>query len=189
MERHSTELNELAAALSKAQGEMAECGKGAFNNFYKSKYALLEEIIRTSRPALTKNGFSIIQTVNCYEGYECLITTLLHTSGQWISSKTYLKPEKPGDIKSYGSAMTYLRRYALTAIIGLVVCDDPTDDDGGAPPYISDQDIEALRYELNGFSGLQKQLETRYKEIKLIPVGDVDMIFKEIEKQKAKSKK
>lgn len=124
----SDQINELASALSKAQGEMAPAIKDSSNPFFKSKYADLSSIWNACRDALSKNGLSIIQTVDMKEGQYVLITTLAHSSGQWISSIFPILNDK-GNAQGLGSAITYMRRYALSAIVG-VTCDE--DDDGNA---------------------------------------------------------
>src|SRR5579872_4342960 len=121
-------INELAAALSKAQGEMQAAIKDKMNPFFKSAYADLGSIWDAARPVLSKYGLCIMQTTEISpEGSRIImVTTLAHTSGQWMKSYLPLNPSK-NDSQGIGAALTYLRRYSLSAIVG-VVCDD--DDDG-----------------------------------------------------------
>lgn len=121
----SNEIKDLANALSQAQSEMLGALKDSNNPFYKSSYADLESCIEASRPSLTKFNLSVSQTLDTTsEGY-FLVTYLLHSSGQFIKSRLKLYMEKP-DMQKLGSAITYARRYAYAAIIGL----HQTDDDG-----------------------------------------------------------
>jgi len=123
-------LNELADALSKAQAEMKPALKDASNPFFKSKYATLESCWDAIRGPLTKNGLSIVQTTDLVDGRLVIRTTLLHKSGQSISGvyPIFAKDESP---QSMGSGMSYARRYALSALVGLTTDDD---DAEGAQP-------------------------------------------------------
>jgi len=186
MELQSTQINELAAALAKAQQEMDLAGKTSDNPFYKSRYAKLDAIQRASRPTLTKNGLSIVQSKAVEDGKELLITTLLHSSGQWIKSVSTIKPDKAG-VQELGKYISYLLRYDYASVTGTIVCDNPEDDDGGRPiEYIANVDIVALKEELAGYSSLQEQLQKRYADINLIPADKVNAIFEWIAQQKAK---
>jgi len=121
----SENLNELAMALSKAQGEMENAKKDCSNPFFKSKYADLTSVWAACREPLTKNGLSVIQTMEDKEGKLTLVTTLLHASGQWMKSHLPILTQKP-DAQSLGAAITYMRRFSLAALVG--IC--PEDDDG-----------------------------------------------------------
>ena len=125
---HSEQINELAAALSKAQGEMQAAIKDKVNPFFKSSYADLGSVWDAARPVLSKHGLSVMQTTELVgDGTKIvMVTTLAHASGQWMNSYLPLNPAK-SDSQGIGAAITYLRRYSLSAIVG-VVCDD--DDDG-----------------------------------------------------------
>lgn len=123
----SESLKELGAALAKAQAEMTGAKKDSNNPFYKSKYADLSVVWETIRAPLTKQGLCIIQTTDLIEKGMILKTILLHASGEWISSIYPIEPVKR-DPQGYGSAITYARRYALMAIVGVA----PEDDDGNA---------------------------------------------------------
>jgi hypothetical protein len=123
----SESINELASALSKAQGEMQAAIKDKMNTFYKSSYADLGSVWDAARPVLSKNGLCVMQTTELSAtGHILMITTLAHVSGQWVKSCLPLNPTK-NDNQGIGASITYLRRYSLSALIG-VVWDD--DDDG-----------------------------------------------------------
>ena len=119
----SESIKEIAAALSKFQGEMIAVKKDATNPFYKSRYATLDIIWETIRKPLSENGLSIAQTMNVIEGKSVLETTLYHVSGEWISGVQLANPIKE-DPQALGSAITYARRYSLAAILGLVSDED-----------------------------------------------------------------
>jgi hypothetical protein len=123
----SSDLKELFTALAKAQAEMQCAGRKSENPYFKSSYADLAEIVRVSRPALAKNGLSVIQQVLPNEdGQNILHTILAHSSGQWIESRMRILPSKP-DVQSLQSYITYIRRSAYSALIGVTVMDE--DDD------------------------------------------------------------
>lgn len=124
----SNSLNELFGALAKAQSEMKPAQKGSENPYFKSRYADLEEVVNSSRPALTKNGLAVLQQVKLNaDGQSILHSILGHSSGQFIESRMRIVPPKT-DIQSFGSYLTFLRRYAYAALIGVVTGEH--DDDG-----------------------------------------------------------
>ena len=123
----SKELNELFGALAKAQLEMEVAKTDAANPFFKSKYADLPSVVKASRPFLAKNGLSVMQFTRWDDSREVLHTRVCHSSGQWLESHMIVRPAKP-DIQTYGSTLTYLRRYAYSALVGVVASGE--DDDG-----------------------------------------------------------
>jgi hypothetical protein len=124
----SADLKDLFAALAKAQGEMGAAGMNAENPFFKSRYADLAEVVKVSRPHLTKNGLCVMQQILPNDdGQNILLTILGHVSGQYIESRMRILPQK-ADVQSLGAYITYIRRFAYAALIGVVVSDE--DDDG-----------------------------------------------------------
>ena len=119
----SPELGELFAALSKAQGSMTGAVKDSSNPFFKSKYADLHQVWEAIRKPLSENSLTIIQTQNMRGPQLFVVTTLGHSSGQWMKSYTPVKMMKE-DPQAMGSAITYARRYALAAIAGVAQMDD-----------------------------------------------------------------
>lgn len=132
----SQEINELAAALVAAQAEFSAVPKGSNNPFFKSKYAALPDVVASASPVLAKHGLAVTQGISFQQGFsdgadvlhDTLTTSLIHKSGQWIESEMPLHLPKQ-DPQGQGSAVTYARRYAYMAILGLVADDD---DDGNA---------------------------------------------------------
>ena len=90
----SEEIHELATALSKAQGEIEDAAKGAENPYYKSKYADLAAVRGVIREPLAKNGLSIVQNPATVQGGVEVETILLHSSGQYMSSKLFMPVAK-----------------------------------------------------------------------------------------------
>ena len=119
----SESITNLVKALTTFQGKMTAVKKDATNPFYKSKYATLDTIWETIRKPLSENGLSIVQTMNLIEGNSVLETTLYHTSGEWISGTQLVNPVKD-DPQSLGSAISYARRYSLSALLGVVSDED-----------------------------------------------------------------
>jgi ERF superfamily len=119
----SEQISELAAALAAAQGMMENAVMNRVNPHFKSKYADLAAIFDAARKPLSANGLAIVQTI----GDGVLHTRLLHTSGQWIASEHPLPMS--GRPQEIGSALTYARRYSLSALIGIAADED---DDGNA---------------------------------------------------------
>lgn len=119
----SEQINELAAALSKAQASITGALKDSANPFFKSRYADLNSVWDACRKQLTDNGLSVIQTTDIVSDTVVVRTTLAHASGQWISGILPVKAKDDGP-QAQGSGITYARRYALAAIVGLAQIDD-----------------------------------------------------------------
>jgi len=127
----SEQLNELAAALAKAQAQIASAPKShqgqARGGTYK--YATLADVWDACRGPLTENGLSVVQfPLPSEPGTITLVTQLLHSSGQFLGGAATLGADT-NNAQAYGSALTYLRRYTLAALVGVVADDD---DDGQA---------------------------------------------------------
>lgn len=121
----------LAAALAKAQGEFKAVAKNRAvqirmkeGGTYRFEYADLEQLISATRPALAANGLAVVQRIT----EDALTTDLMHADGGVISSRNEL-PRMGQDIKAYGAAITYLRRYAYGALL-CISADDDLDEDG-----------------------------------------------------------
>jgi len=119
----SDSIKELTAALSKAQSEFKPVVKNANNPFFKSTYATLDAVIDATKEALTKNGLAVIQGNEPTETGVIVTTFLSHSSGEWIESQLAMPVTKP-DPQGYGSAITYGRRYALSAILNVASEED-----------------------------------------------------------------
>lgn len=131
MQLQSEQIHEIALALSKCQAEITFAVKDSTNPFYKSKYADLTSVWEACREPLTHNDLAVLQQLTVEDDKPYLITTLVHKSGQWFKSKAPLKPNKD-DIQGLGIAITYMRRYSLTAIVGITQDDD--DGNGAVKP-------------------------------------------------------
>lgn len=124
----SDQINELATALAKAQKQIKPALANAWNPHFKSNYADLTSVWEACREPLASNNLSVTQAAGKDEsGKPVLGTRLIHSSGQWIESVMPLILQRQ-DMQGLGSAITYSRRFALAAIVG--VAPEEEDDDG-----------------------------------------------------------
>jgi hypothetical protein len=119
----SETIGALAAALAKAQSQITGAVKDAANPFFKSKYADLVSVWQACRKPLTDNGLAVTQTSRYTPDGLMLVTTLLHSSGEWIAGEMPVLT-KDASPQAQGSGLTYARRYALAAIVGVYQTDD-----------------------------------------------------------------
>jgi hypothetical protein len=125
--RTSDQINEVATALSKAQSEVKNPSFNRVNPHFKSKYADLGEVLSVVRPSLSKYGIALMQMTDFTENGIVLHTRLTHSSGQWIES-TY-PVSNLGTHQAMGAALTYAKRQALSAIVGVAGEDDTDGED------------------------------------------------------------
>lgn len=126
--KKSETLTEFSKAFAKTQQEMKQPLKDANNPFFKSKYVPLENVVEAITESASKNGLSFTQFPSNDEfGNVTVGTLVMHNSGEWIEyDPIKMKPVK-NDPQSIGSAITYAKRYALSAIFGIT---SDQDDDG-----------------------------------------------------------
>lgn len=124
----SEQINELATALAKAQAELRNPVFDSANPHFKSKFASLATVRDTVTPVLSKHGLSVTQWPETIDGHVHVTTLLAHTSGQWLSSTLHI-PTAKQDAHGAGSSISYARRYALMACVGVV---GDEDDDANA---------------------------------------------------------
>ena len=143
----SNVIGALAAALSKVQGatEPLLAVKDSSNPFFKSKYADLSSVWDACRVQLAANNLCVIQTTAEAADGAVLITTLAHSSGEWIRSVLPIKV-KDNSPQAQGSGLTYARRYALAAIVGVSQIDDDAEAAQGraAPKKVSTDLLEQI---------------------------------------------
>jgi hypothetical protein len=120
----SDSIKELATALSIVQGQLTFAKKDSKNPFFKSNYADLESVWDACRDLLSANGLAIMQFPGLYiDGSMELTTIITHKSGEFISqtmSFPVVKPDPQGSM----ATLTYMRRGALAAVVGVVQADD-----------------------------------------------------------------
>lgn len=145
----SESIKELSIALCKFQGAVETIKKENTNPFFKSKYADLSSILDVIRTPLSESGLSFVQFP---KGEHELETMLMHVSGEWISESYFMTPSK-NDPQGLGSAITYQRRYALGAILGLNIDEDDDGNKASEPAKNTTPKIETW------------MTETQYKSI------------------------
>lgn len=134
----SAETTELAKALLNVQRQMSPATRDGKNPFTKSSYATLNSVMESCRDALLNNNIWLCQYLVPVETPDCigLMTKLTHTeSGQWQSSLAVV-PLPKADPQGMGSAITYSRRYSITAMLGMV-----TEDDDGEAAKINPRSV------------------------------------------------
>jgi hypothetical protein len=165
----STSLGDLAKALAAAQSKITGASRDRKNPHTGSMYADLASVWAACREPLSQNELAVVQTTEPHgmEGV-CVVTTLIHSSGQWMRGKLFVpcvaQVRKDGrtvpvDAQTFGSALTYARRYSLAALVGVA----PEDDDGEAavkhsreaaptpakaPPVTGGPDVSSLEKEI-----------------------------------------
>jgi hypothetical protein len=198
----SEQINELAEALSKAQGKIENAKKDSNNPFHKSKYADLASVREAYNTALTDNGLSITQFPEGGPTVITITTRLMHKSGQWIQGSFSIEPKKEkvaekdkfGNVtevtyevtpQTVGSALTYARRYGLMAVVGIA----PDDDDdanrssGKAPEDYKPANNaarEQVKTQAETIDKLKKEnnLSTASELPPVIPSGDLRLTTK-----------
>lgn len=128
----------IAAALAAARADFGRVEKDRQGQVgpQRYKYATLESVLSAATAALSANGIAVIQSVDTCEGWVRVDTALIHSSGEWVET-TCIAPERVeaskalSAVQEAGKMMTYLRRYTLTAMLGVTAEED---DDGAASP-------------------------------------------------------
>lgn len=127
----SLETDKLDAVLAKAQGEIDLAITDKFNPAFKYKYADLASIWEACRQPLTKYGINVTQWPIHSDNGRCILLTRIAHGGQWMKA-TWSVPVTKQDAQGYGSALTYLKRYSLSAVLGISKGEGEADDDGNA---------------------------------------------------------
>jgi len=126
----SAEIDKIALALSKAQGQIETALADSENPHFKYKYADLASVWDAMRKPLADNQLALVQSLNSKSGNLTIITTLAHSSGQWFRSKLTLTPAAE-NAQAFGSCITYGRRYSGAAIVGVAPKGEDDDAEGG----------------------------------------------------------
>ena len=167
--RHSDSLAHIGAALSQVQAAVKVAVKASTNPHLKTRYADLSSVWEACRTALAEQQLSVVQLpVSDDPGYVALETMLLHASGEFISARCRVKLQKD-DPQGAGSGLTYLRRYALSAALGIVADEDDDAETASqidGPPPTSARSLSA-----EAAQRLQTQLETLLRSTPHAAVG------------------
>ena len=170
--KHSEALDTLADALAKAQGQMEGASKSSANPFFKSKYADLASVWTACRKALSDNNLAVVQTprvdVVSNEAQALseaikqgslppavtVTTILMHNSGQWIEEELTMWPRE-NTPQAIGSCISYARRYALAAMVGVYQEDDDAESAEGRRIQDRDSTVTYDRANEQQVDGLQ----------------------------------
>src|SRR5208282_6560705 len=194
----SENITELVTALAIAQGQITGALKDSDNPFFSSKYADLASCCDVARKPLSENGLSVVQTtergkavtiewetknektgeVTAYKVDTeelVVVTTLFHSSGQWISSELPMIP-RDASPQGMGSALTYGRRYGLCPLIGIAQVDDDGNQASGRNPGLSQPKGDQPRGDLGKSVPLDKARSVALEMIAIIsrPATDGD---------------
>ena len=164
MEKSETTVD-IYAAIVKFQGEVPVIFKEnkvvGKDKKEKYKYADMADIKATIQKHMAKNELGVIQSMNYCEDYVHVVTEIIHSSGQWIrndiSAQVSINVGYMSQIQAIGSVSTYLKRYALSSMLGLVTDEDR---DGNV-----DQDAQRL-LEAKKLSEEQKKMVQAINDIR-----------------------
>jgi len=145
----SESITDLATALCLAQAEMGGAIKDSNNPFFKSSYADLTSVIKVIKEPFAKYGLSFVQLPVTSAGGNGIgvSTMLMHKSGQWLQGE-YLLPMDKVTPQGAASSITYARRYALQALVGI----PSVDDDSELAMYRNEDKAADLDMTLEGIS-------------------------------------
>lgn len=119
-------MSELHKAMAEAFVKIEGAVKDKENPHFRSKYADLGNVVEAIKPALASSGLWFTQVIHNTPGFASVETLIMHSSGEQFSCGITSVPILKNDAQGYGSALTYARRYGLSAAFGVA----PEDDDG-----------------------------------------------------------
>lgn len=123
----SEQTDQLWPAFLKAQATFTAASKGGKNPHLKNRYSTLADVMTSCADALEAHGFVLLQDTSTSERGVSVYTRVIHAaSGQWVQGEVTLPAQTTA--QGVGSAITYGRRYGLSALLALV----SEDDDGNA---------------------------------------------------------
>jgi hypothetical protein len=130
----SETIGAIAPALVKAQAEIKPITKDSTNPAFRSKYTSLDAIMEVVRPVMAKHGLFVVQSVlDTIDGEHStsimVESRVIHASGEWIAGVVQV-PVMQQTSHGFGSALSYGRRYSLSALLSLA--SDEDDDGNGA---------------------------------------------------------
>lgn len=118
-------MKALYSALVKCQSQIKVALKDSKNPHFKSSYADLTSVMLACKDALAANELAVLQLSRIHEsGTPVLVTRIIHSSGEHVEGEFPLVCKDPNDPQKLGSAVTYARRYALAAALGITADDD-----------------------------------------------------------------
>lgn len=190
--KQSELINELSAALAKAQLEIKNPAKNATNPFLKNRYADLGSCLNAIRAVAAVNGLAFVQSVEMFADSISISSQISHSSGQWISQTATAVIQAGGKnlMQDVGSMSTYLKRYqaqSMWAISG----DDDTDAQEITTRGIDERKaahIDALIVSTNSNKTAFLELY-KVKELKELSEDSYSKALKQLQQKKAKQVK
>lgn len=195
--RSSETIDLFSASFVAAQAEFPLIGKNKKGGGGRYTYADITEALMEIKPILKKHNLSVLQPpAVVLDGHRLIIATrLLHASGQWLESYypviSPVEQELRGgmtSIQAQGSNVSYSKRYALMAMLGLATTDEDTDGEYAAPVAatlpgcISQKQANLLSYKLKDKPELRDKILEHYKikEFTQLPREHMDTILEKI---------
>lgn len=197
MFQSSEDIKDLSVALAKAQAECKRAVKSASNPHFRSTYAPLHEYMSVFGDTFCKYGLSVVHMPSIMDGQLVLHSRLMHESGQWIGCTLPVSiDEKRSGPQAIGSALTYMKRYALGCLTG--IADAAEDDDAEAATIhdpqvrvepspaqiangpISDKQVAFLRSKLKGDEALTQRIEKKFGSLDSIPRREFQLLLTQV---------
>lgn len=164
MEKSET-ISKIAGNLIKFRQALQQPAKSADNPFFKSKYVMLEGVVKAIDDALKDLNMTYMQEVTSDGNQVSVSTILLDSSGEYIQFEPLSVPVSKNDAQAFGSAETYARRYTLSAVFG--VTSDVDDDGNAASANAPKQQPKQPRKDWNGHQSASNKLATD-SQVKMI---------------------
>lgn len=163
----SETIDLLAKAMAEAQNKIKPAAKDGLNPHFKSKYTSIASVWESLRDPMTSNGLTVWQDVTTNERGVSVETRIVHSSGQWVEFGPLTMPVSKQDAQGFGSVISYSKRYALCAAIGIVSSDE--DDDANSavnkntgevknPPK---EIIPLTQFQIDQIKGLEDAIEDK----------------------------
>jgi hypothetical protein len=185
----SESINELSAALAKAQAEIRNPSKNTKNTFFKNEYADLTAVLGCIRPVAAANGLSFIQAVEAYNGNVAVTSQISHSSGQWIKQVASVEVPKTSKnpIQDLGSMATYLKRYQAQSMWAICADEDTDAQDLGIED-ISDEKVAHLDAMLDATKSSKEAFLKVYgvENLKSLTDSQYEKAKKQLQQKKAK---
>jgi hypothetical protein len=141
----SENIAELAKAMSEAQRNIKPAVKDGLNPHFRSKYTSISSVWESMREPMMSLGLTVWQDVTTQDKLVSVETRIVHSSGQWVEFGPLTMPVSKPDAQGFGSGISYAKRYALCAAIGIVSSDE--DDDASSAVDRSTGEVKPSRHQ------------------------------------------